>query len=68
MDSRGSQEVFVKNDSRTLESIEPDLSISQRHSLTEIQKHYDSIISEKYCMRQVMDAVYILKQDVGTGC
>ena len=55
MARRGWREVFIKKDSRALESTEPGLSIYPRHSLAEMQRHYDGIIGEKYCIRQVMD-------------
>lgn len=63
MARRGWREVFVKKDSRALESTEPGMSIYPKHSLEEMQRHYDSIIGEKYCIRQVMDAGYIQEHD-----
>lgn len=63
MARRGWREAFIKKDSKALESVEPGMSIYPRHSFAEMQPHFDNVVGEKYCIRQVMDADYVFEHD-----
>lgn len=63
MARRGWKEAFIKKDAKALEAWGDGMSFYPRHSFAEMQPYFDKIIGEKYCIRKVMDADYIMEHD-----